>query len=259
MEADILRAAHLLAASQRLVVLTGAGMSQESGIPTFRDPGTGVWAQTDPMAVASIAGFMQDPDRSWQWHDHLRELVRQARPNPGHVALARLEDILPRVVVVTQNIDDLHQRAGSRDVIPIHGTLAHARCFFDCLGRPTVIAFDDLEDYRPGENAPKCPHCGRWARPDVVWFGESLPEEAINRAFLECEKADVMLVIGTSGVVQPAASLPFVARQHGALLIDVNPFEDEIHWAAEVWLQGPSGRVLPRLVDAVRRLLGEST
>lgn len=257
MRGSIELAAATMHDAKRVVVLTGAGVSKESELPTFREPGTGIWAKYDPYVVASAAGFAQDPDASWRWHEHLRNLAQQAEPNLGHRALADLEALFPHVVVITQNIDDMHERAGSQDVIPIHGTLSRNRCFFDCLGAPTYIAWEDLEGYQPDGGVPRCPHCGRWARPDVVWFGEMLPESLIDRAFTEAQLADVLLVVGTSGTVQPAASLPVVAQRMGVRIIDVNPVESEISAQADVWLEGASGEVLPQLVDVLRMLRNE--
>ena len=256
MEDRIANAVTMLASSHRLVVLTGAGASRESGVPTFREKGEGLWARYDPMVVASAAGFMQDPDGAWAWHEHLRLLAQQCEPNPGHYAIAELEMMLPQVVVITQNIDDMHERAGSRDVLPIHGSLQRLRCFHNCLGDPTYLAWDDLDDFTPQGGVPHCPHCGGWVRPDIVWFGESLPERLIERAFDECERADVMLVVGTSGVIQPAASLPVAARSVGASIIDVNPDPGGITSVADLWLPGKAGEILPLLAASVRRIKG---
>lgn len=258
LEANISKAAALLAKSQRLAVLTGAGVSKESEIPTFREPGEGIWASYDPVKVASISGFIKDPDISWQWHEHLRKMVTSAGPNAGHLALAALERFLPGMVVITQNIDDLHQRAGSTDVLPIHGSLSRNRCFQGCRGNPTYLDWDDLEDYRPTGGVPHCPYCGSWVRPDVVWFGEALPEALISRAFEVCRQADVLLVVGTSGVIQPAASLPWVAQEAHAWIIDINPNRNGLTDIVDVWLQGPSAELLPRLLAAVQGMLDGS-
>jgi NAD-dependent deacetylase len=252
MKNNIQQAAEIIGTSRHLVVLTGAGISKESSIPTFREKGTGIWAEYDPMVVASPEGFMRDPAASWRWHSHLRELAAAAQPNPGHVALADLEVILPEVVVITQNIDGLHDRAGSTDVLPIHGTLQRYKCFFDCLGQPTYIDADDLDAVDPEAGTPLCPYCGRWVRPDVVWFGEMLPAALIDRAMIEVRMADVLLVVGTSGVIQPAASLPYVARRSGTQVIDVNPQRNGITDVVDLWLKGPAGVVLPQVVDAIR-------
>ena len=181
-------------------------------------------------------------------------MVRAARPNPGHIALAELETLVPRLTIVTQNVDDLHQRAGSRDIVALHGAIMRSKCFAACQGEPTVIDVAALGAEEAKARPPRCPHCGAWVRPDVVWFGEVLPAGAIQRAGELAEAADVMLVVGTSGVVQPAASLPFLARQAGARLIEVNPRPSEITRAAHLWLEGPSGEILPQVVAQVRIL-----
>ncbi len=251
----ISQAARLLSASRRLVVLTGAGVSKESGVPTFRDALDGLWARYDPQELATPQAFQRNPKLVWDWYTYRRSLVKAAQPNPGHYALAELEDLLPQVVIVTQNVDDLHQRAGSSDIVALHGALMRNRCFRNCQGAPTLIDLDALEDYDPDAGPPACPYCGGWVRPDVVWFNETLPPEALKRAMALSEQADVMLVVGTSGVVQPAASLPFMARSAGARVIEVNPSPGGITPIADVWLGGPSGEILPQLVSAVREML----
>lgn len=257
LETKIAQAARLLAQCERLVVLTGAGVSKESGVPTFRDALDGLWARYDPQELATVGAFRRNPGLVWDWYEYRRALVRQAAPNPGHVALAELEALLPQVVVVTQNVDDLHQRAGSTDIIALHGALMRSKCFNDCQGRPTLMDVETLPANPDEEGPPTCPHCGGWVRPDVVWFGENLPREALDRALALAEAADVMLVVGTSGVVQPAASLPFVAARAGAAIIEANPQRSEITALADVWLDAPSGEALPRVVTALRRIHAE--
>ncbi len=247
---QIQSAASLLARQREIVVLTGAGVSKESGVPTFRDALDGLWARYDPEQLATAAAFERDPRLVWDWYEYRRGLVRQAQPNPGHVALAELERWL-RVVIVTQNVDDLHQRAGSTDIIPLHGAIMRSKCFAACLGEPTLIDVAGLAGFDPAQGPPRCPHCGAWVRPDVVWFGEMLPRDALARATRLAQSAKVMLVVGTSGVVQPAASLPFLAARCGAAVIEVNPSRSEITPLAATWLAGPSGEMLPRLVQAV--------
>ena len=243
---DLRTAAARLAAAQRVVVFTGAGVSKESGIATFRDPGEGLWAQYDPMELATREAYVRDPAFVWSWYRDRFGKLAEARPNAGHVALAELERHVPSVIVVTQNIDGLHRRAGSSDVIELHGSADR----FKCLGeRHKGFTWDDISGSE--EAPPRCPQCGDLIRPDVVWFGESLPHEAITRAFEVARRCDVMLVVGTSGVVQPAASVPLVALQSAAFLIDVNPQPDELTSLAHVFLQGPGGEVLPLLVRAV--------
>jgi NAD-dependent deacetylase len=251
MHNSIQQAAEWIAASQRLVVLTGAGVSKESGVPTFRDALNGLWARYDPGQLATAAAFRRDPKLVWDWYEYRRGLVRAAEPNPGHTALAELE-ALRSLVIVTQNVDDLHQRAGSREIVALHGAITRSKCFAACRGEPTVI---EVAPDEAADGPPRCPYCGAWVRPDVVWFGETLPAGALQRAAELADAADVMLVVGTSGVVQPAASLPFLARQAGAQIIEVNPRPSEITRAAHVWLEGPSGEVLPQVVARIRALL----
>ncbi|HEX3051644.1 MAG TPA: NAD-dependent deacylase [Aggregatilineaceae bacterium] len=237
--------------SQHLVVLTGAGISKESGIPTFRDALEGLWANYDPQLLATPNGFRRNPKLVWEWYDYRRGLIAQTKPNPGHAAIAQLEHLLPEVVVITQNIDGLHQAAGSTDVITLHGNIKDNKCFANCQGDPTYINVDEL-DWDRTAGPPKCPHCGAWVRPDVVWFEEVLPAAALDRAYTLCEQADVALVVGTSGIVQPAATLPFVVHHHGGTVIEVNPDITTITAIARWHLQGPSGEILPLVVAAMK-------
>jgi NAD-dependent deacetylase len=247
------RAARVLAGAERVVVSSGAGMSKESGIPTFRDAMEGLWANFDPQSLATEAGFRQDPRRVWSWYAWRRERVGDARPNPGHVALARMEALVPELVVVTQNIDGLHTEAGSTDVVELHGNIRRVKC----LDRGHPYA-GPLPPYAEGQeqDPPPCPVCGSPLRPDVVWFGEMLPVDAVERAWALAERCEVLLLIGTSGTVWPAAELPLVARRRGALVIEVNPTPSELTHAADVFLAGPAGQVLPQLLDAVRAAKG---
>jgi NAD-dependent deacetylase len=246
----IQEAARRLAASRRLTVLTGAGISKESGVPTFRDAADGLWARYDPMQLATRDAFQRDPRLVWDWYEYRRGLVRQAQPNPGHYGLAAMQRRFPHVKLITQNVDDLHERAGSTDVIRLHGKLAASRCFFDCRGSPTSVDVSLLEWDRTN-GPPRCPYCGRWVRPDVVWFGEMLPPDQVEAAAEASATADVMLVVGTSGVVTPAATMPVIAKRARAVIIEVNPVESEITPLADIWLAGPSGEVLPRLLEAL--------
>ncbi|HMM27853.1 MAG TPA: NAD-dependent deacylase [Aggregatilineaceae bacterium] len=250
---NLYAAARALRASRSPVVLTGAGISHESGIPTFRDALTGLWARYDPQQLATPGAFRRDPKLVWDWYEFRRELIAAAQPNPGHTAIAALERLLPGLVVITQNVDGLHHAAGSRDIIALHGDIRRNKCFADCRGNPTPVDISGLE-WDGAAGPPRCPHCGAYVRPDVVWFEESLPPAALARAFRLCEQADVALVAGTSGVVYPAASLPFVAKDHGARVIEVNPTPSAITPSADWYFAGPSGEVLPRLVAAVEEL-----
>ena len=207
-----------LAPARDLLVLTGAGVSRESGIPTFRDAQEGLWARYDPMELATQEGYLRNPVLVWQWYEYRFGMVEKAYPNLGHVAIAALEGLFPRVTVVTQNIDGLHQQAGSTDVVELHGSIRRYRCL-----NGKHAGFTRADFAGQAEMPPKCPACGDLLRPEVVWFGEMLPVEALERAFELSERCDAMLVVGTSGEVQPAASLPFYAARAGATVIDVNP------------------------------------
>jgi NAD-dependent deacetylase len=244
-------AARALHDSRRPVVLTGAGISKESGIPTFREAQTGLWAQHDPADLATPRAFQRNPKRVWDWYQHRRTLLAKAEPNAGHHALADLERVLDRPLpVITQNIDGLHQRAGSSDVLPVHGDMTRNKCFDACQGEPTLIDVNAL-DWDPAEGPPRCPHCGAYVRPDVVWFEEMLPAKLLTRALNLIMSTDALLVVGTSGTVQPVASMPYRAREHGATVIEVNPDTTPISALAQLHLMGPAGAVLPQLVDAL--------
>jgi NAD-dependent deacetylase len=247
MDASIEEAARWLAGINRLVVLTGAGVSKESGIATFREAQDGLWAQYDPMDMASLEGFMRNPTLVWEWYEYRFGAVLSAQPNAGHQAIAELEQLLPSVTVITQNIDGLHQAAGSTRVLELHGSIRRFKCL---SGAHTGFALADLS--QQAEKPPRCPICGDILRPDVVWFGEYLPENVLRAANEDSARCDAMLVVGTSGAVYPAASLPLLASRSGAAIIDVNPEQDEIAAMADVFLQGQGGKVLPQLVTALR-------
>ncbi len=237
-------AARALRAAEHVCVLTGAGVSAESGIPTFRDAQTGVWAQFSPQELATPEAFASDPDRVWQWYAARRTAARTAQPNAAHLALVSLAARVSHCTLVTQNVDDLHQRAGSHDVVSLHGSLLHTRCSAGCAGR--VEAHDD-----PGTSSPPaCPSCGAKMRPDVVWFGETLPADAFEVARSAAVACDLFISIGTSNVVAPAASLPWLAASHGATVIVVNPNMDGQRKGPSILpLEGPAGVMLPRLVE----------
>ena len=243
MASDAARIRERIDAAARVCVLTGAGMSAESGIPTFRDALTGLWSRFDPMQLASEAGFRSDPQLVWDWYAERRAGVRAAQPNAGHLALAAFERAhAGRLTVVTQNVDDLHQRAGVVDAIRLHGDILEDRW----LDRCPHHAPDDTRGAIEGR-PPRCAQCGNLVRPGVVWFGEMLPAgalEAAERAALAC---DVMIVVGTSGAVWPAAGLAGCARRAGAHVVIVNPQPSEIDDEAHVVLQGKAATVLPAL------------
>jgi NAD-dependent deacetylase len=240
------RAAEIVASARTLVVATGAGMSRESGIPTFRDAQEGLWASFDPQQLATEAGFRAAPSRVWGWYAHRRSAILACTPHAGHRAVARFEQVLPRVVVVTQNIDGLHQEAGSSDVVELHGSIRRFKCLdqhHPFAGEPPLAG-----------DPPGCPDCGSPLRPDVVWFGEVLPAAATQRAWSLAGDCDAFLVVGTSGVVWPAAELPWVAREAGRPVVEINPVTSEVSPAADVFLQGAAGEVLPELLRRVEEL-----
>lgn len=241
---EVEAARRMLAAAQRVTVLTGAGMSAESGVPTFRDAQTGLWSRFDPMQLASAEGFRADPPLVWRWYAWRRERLAQAQPNAGHRALAAAAARLSAFCVLTQNVDGLHQRAGSPEVIELHGNILRTRCFAEC-----GVAYRDLTELPPGE-PPRCPGCGSWLRPDVVWFGEMLDPVHLAAADAAASDCDLMLVVGTSGLVYPAAALPGRARGAGARVIIVNPDRTDLDGQAELTLRGTAASVLPLLFAA---------
>jgi NAD-dependent deacetylase len=238
-----------LATARHVLVLTGAGMSAESGVPTFRDAQTGLWARFRPEELASPEGFAQDPATVWRWYAWRRGLVAKAEPNAGHRALAELESRLgERFDLVTQNVDGLHQRAGNRRVVELHGNIARTIC--SKTREPIPYAW--LAQHADREPPPS-PHPSRGlARPDVVWFGEALPEDAVERAWSAAQRCDLCLVVGTSGLVHPAASLPVVAKRAGAFLVEINPQRTPISEIADASLPETAAHVLPVLCDALR-------
>lgn len=249
-QAQIQQAADWIKASAKIAVLTGAGASKESGVPTFRDAMDGLWAKYNPEQLATPQAFQENPKLVWDWYEFRREMVRQANPNPGHLALAELERRYPTMRVITQNVDDLHERAGSKNVIHLHGNIAQSKCFFDCQGSPTLVDVSALV-WDKTSGPPPCPNCGRWVRPDVVWFYEQLPTDQLDAAMAFGTVCDLMLVIGTSGLVTPAASLPGYAKQGGAKIIEVNPDHSMITRIADLKLTGTSAEILSRVVEAL--------
>lgn len=234
-------AARALRAAEHVCVLTGAGVSAESGIPTFREAQTGIWARFSPQDLATPEAFAADPERVWGWYATRRGMVRAAQPNPAHNALITLSTRVAHSTLVTQNVDDLHERAGSAGVIRLHGSLMHVRCSAGCPG--SVLVGDDAGP------VPTCVTCGSRMRPDVVWFGEPLPMKPFEAARDAAIACDVFLSIGTSNLVEPAASLPWIAATHGATVIVVNPtMEGQRRGPSILPIEGPAGVMLPRLI-----------
>ena len=231
-----------LRSAQKVAVLTGSGISAESGVPTFRDAQTGLWARYDPVELATPEAFERDPRLVWEWYAWRRELVGKAAPNPGHEALVELEGCVPDFVLLTQNVDGLHRRAGSQNVTELHGNIMHSKCSVE------GVSVEPRED--DAGVPPTCLECGAFLRPDVVWFGEALPAEAIEEAFDAARDCDVFFSIGTSGLVQPAASLAFEAQRHGAVVVEVNPDETPLTSYADYSLCRKAGELLPALAKA---------
>ena len=230
--------------AEHIVALTGAGISAESGIPTFRDAQTGLWAKFRPEELATPEAFARNPGRVWAWYMWRRSFIEQAKPNPAHKALAAMERLAPKFTLLTQNIDGLHQMAGSQQVIELHGNIRRTIC---AENRHAVEKWEPV----PEGEAPRCPICGSPLRPDVVWFGEALPADALEAAYAASRNADVMLVVGTSAMVQPTAMLPVLAAEHGAYLVEINPQETALTEFMDAVLKGPAGKILPELVRAV--------
>ena len=243
------RVARLLRDARHVVVFTGAGVSAESGIPTFRDALTGLWERFDASDLASEDAFRRDPALVWGWYEWRRMMVMRAQPNAAHRAIAALTDKVPRLTLVTQNVDDLHERAGSVGAIHLHGSLFAPRCF----ACSRIFAFrPDVPDEPEGGRRlapPSCDHCGGLVRPGVVWFGEQLPDAALAAAFDAARACDVLMSVGTSSVVFPAAQVPVEAHRAGAKVVQVNPNATALDAVADINLRGTAVRVLPRLAQ----------
>jgi NAD-dependent deacetylase len=234
---------HTLRAARHIAVLTGAGVSAESGIPTFRDAQVGLWAQYRPEDLATPEAFERNPKLVWDWYAWRGEIVRGAQPNPGHYALAEMQRHVIQLTLITQNVDGFHQLAGSTDVIELHGNLMRTKC-----SREDVV-IDQWANR--DETPPRCPRCGAYLRPDVVWFGERLPSDALEAAAQAANSCDVFFSIGTSGLVEPAASLAHIALQHSGSVVEINPTITPLTSHATFVLPGASGGILPALIKAV--------
>lgn len=236
-------AARLLASASRVVALTGAGISAESGVPTFRGE-EGLWRNFRPEDLATPEAFARDPRLVWEWYAWRQGVVEGCEPNPAHQALVRLEQEWPGFTLITQNVDGLHARAGSIRILELHGNLFRARCVREA----------DVRDFRAeGELPPRC-SCGGLLRPQIVWFGESLDERTIELAVQAVEECELLLLVGTSALVTPAALLPVIARRSGAEVIEVNPHPTGASDLAAVALRLPAAQALPRLVDLALEL-----
>lgn len=232
--------------SARVVsALTGAGVSAESGVPTFRDPG-GIWEQFRPEQLANFEAFISDPDFVWQWYQHRREIMHRVKPNPGHYALAVMENLFPEFYLLTQNIDNLHKRAGSQNITELHGNIERNYCI-NCRNYYNEISLEQ-------KNVLKC-ECGGLIRPDIVWFGEFLPPEAMRFSEKCAQVSDVFFTIGTSAEVYPAALLPLIAKQSGAYVVEINLKPTAVSYDVDEVIEGKSGEVLDALVHTLKNLL----
>ena len=228
-----------------VVVSTGAGVSAESGVPTFRGE-NGIWKKFKPEELATFDVFHKNPQLVWEWYQHRREIINKIKPNPGHYAISELGKLVDEFHLITQNVDGLHRMAGSPDVIELHGDIKRNRCV-------TCGKMNYDEEF--SEFPPLC-ECGGRLRPDVVWFGEMLPQDALCKAEHFSQHCDLFFTVGTSGVVQPAASLPLIAGRTGAFVVEINIEPTELTYIVNEFFQGKSGEIMPMVVQKIRELRG---
>lgn len=238
----------ILEKADHVVALTGAGVSAESGIPTFRGE-EGLWEEFRPEELANFEAFMENPALVSQWYEYRRTIIDEVEPNPGHYALAEMEELFSHITIITQNVDGLHQKAGSSDVIELHGNIYRNYCI-QCGMR-----YDYSNMPHANDGIPTCDECNGYIRPDVVWFGESLPMHAIREAEQHTASADLMFSVGTSAVVYPAAGLPRSAKAHDAYVVEINPEDTDISLIADEAIREPSGKALPELLTQYRQWL----
>lgn len=238
--------AGILNKAQRVAILTGAGVSAESGIATFRDP-DGLWAKFNPTELASMQGFLNNPQLVWEWYQYRRKMIAEAKPNAGHIAIAQMENIFEFFSLATQNVDRLHHLAGSKKVIELHGNIIENYCI-DC-GTYYTDPIDN-ED----KTIPSCKKCGGKIRPAVVWFGEMLPQDALEEAYNAAEYAEVYFSIGTSAEVYPAADLPRHAKRNGAILIEINPNQTALSHYVDYKISEPSAIALPKILNLIKKV-----
>jgi NAD-dependent deacetylase len=237
-----------LQSARSVCVLTGAGVSAESGVPTFRGE-EGLWKKFRPEELANFQAFIRNPELVWEWYAFRRKVIRDVKPNAGHIALVEIEKSVSEFTLVTQNVDNLHQRAGSTSVVELHGNIERSYCI-DCRTR--------VPDPDVSTGVPRCEACGGLVRPDVVWFGEMLPVEAFSRAEQAARQCDLFLSVGTSAVVYPAASLPYTAVDHGAYVVQINREHTELSSRANETLLGRAGEILPQLVSCFNHQQGNT-
>ncbi len=230
-----------LKSAKSILFFTGAGISAESGIDTFRGKG-GLWNKMSAQELASFDGFMKNPNLVWEWYQYRRKIVRETEPNSGHKVIADFEKYFNEVTVVTQNVDNLHKRAGSTNILELHGNIERNFCM-NCK------TFYGVEKFLESEEVPKCESCGGMIRPDVVWFGEMLPQEIFTEAEKKASESDVCFIVGTSAVVYPAAYIPISAKEAGAILIEINIEPTNITNQVDYSITGKAGEVLPKIFE----------
>lgn len=236
-----------LALSEKVVFFTGAGISAESGIPTFRGK-DGIWNKLKPEELANFNAFMRNPKMVWEWYNHRKKIIHESKPNAGHITIAEFEKYFDDVTVVTQNIDNLHRRAGSRKIYELHGNIERNYCI-NCK-----TFYNEELDF--SEGVPKC-KCGGLIRPDVVWFGEFLPVDQLEASERAAINSDIFFVVGTSAVVYPAAGLVYTAKRSGSYVVEINIEETEVSTIADFSFYGEAGKVLPEILEEVKKLKGK--
>lgn len=234
-----------LAGANSVLFFTGAGISAESGISTFRGAG-GIWNKLKPEELANFDAFLKNPDMVWEWYQYRRSIINEAKPNKAHLTIAEMQEYYEDLVVVTQNVDNLHRRAGSNNVYELHGNIERNYCI-NCK------TFYNSPNFAEEGKAPKC-KCGGLIRPDVVWFGELLPQDVFNESESAARRCDIIFVVGTSAVVYPAAQIPITAKQSGALLVEVNLEHTELSNYTDYAAYGKAGEILPEIFEEVKRL-----
>jgi len=239
------RVAEIIRSSSYVVAFTGAGVSAESGVPTFRGRG-GLWERFKPEELATPEAFRRNPRLVWEWYRWRMEIISSAKPNPAHIVLAKMEEKGLLKTLITQNVDGLHQRAGSKNVIELHGNIWRVKCI-NCEYRGRL-------NKPPSIIPPKCPNCNSPLRPDVVWFGEPLPRNAWEKAVTEASIADVMIVVGTSGVVMPACMIPWITKRRGGTIIEVNIKESAITPITDMFVKERAGRFFSLLEKELKIL-----
>ncbi len=229
-----------------VLFFTGAGISAESGIPTFRGK-DGMWKNYRPEELATLDAFLKNPDRVWEWYQYRRRIIRNASPNRGHLSITQMQYYFKEVVVVTQNVDNLHKRAGNKEVYELHGNIEINRCL-----RCGKLFYPPM--FEQDEKAPRCPDCGGLVRPNVVWFGEPLPEDVLKSAQEAASNCDTCFTVGTSAVVYPAALIPTIAKSSGAYVVEININKTEFSNYAHLSLIGKSGEILSEILELVKEV-----